>query len=493
MKETKSFLRKISLIFLFSLISIPIGYFLRVLLSHSLSKVDYGLFYSVFAFYGLLTLIKNPGITQSLTKYLAEFITKREFGKAKFIFITTLLTRLLLATFAFLGVYLFSSFLSQNLFHTPKASIILFIVGMGWITEVIRNSLQSLLSGYQKPEYSSLANLLWVSFMLSYSYLFLFFGYGYLSPAFAYLFSHISVDVILYLFCNFKFRKFFRARYKRYFGIYISVLKYGIAILLGTISGTIIGYTDTVLLTLFTSLETVAIYTIAQPTARLLWLFSNAITAAFYPYTVKLFTDKKIRELSSLITLLLKYLLFVLVPFFIMLFSFSKEVLVFFFGPSYADGATVLKILSIGAIMYSLASIFLTFLNGIGKAPFASRIVFAGAILNLFGNLLLIPGFGMLGAATSTLFTYLLILILSCSQVSKEISFSLPLKSWLTYFFSGVLSSFSIFALKPFFASFLLKVVVCFSGFILLYLTICFVLKGVSREELLKILKLLIG
>ena len=82
-KYTKHAVRGISHIFLFSLIGSFLSYLARIYLARNLTIAEVGLFFAVFTVFSFLELFKDFGLNSALTKYLSEFMVKKQFNKAK--------------------------------------------------------------------------------------------------------------------------------------------------------------------------------------------------------------------------------------------------------------------------------------------------------------------------------------------------------------------------------------------------------------------------
>jgi O-antigen/teichoic acid export membrane protein len=98
-------------------------------------------------------------------------------------------------------------------------------------------------------------------------------------------------------------------------------------------------------------------------------------------------------------------------PFGIMTSVFSPQIIHLLFGPAYAGAAPALQVLSWSAVLVTLRGTFRHGLNAAGKAHLELRCSVAAVILNVTLNLLLIPRYGILGAAVATVVADVLCLI----------------------------------------------------------------------------------
>ena len=106
-------------------------------------------------------------------------------------------------------------------------------------------------------------------------------------------------------------------------------------------------------------------------------------------------------------------------PIFIVISTYSYEILVYFIGDSYALGSTPLKILAVGNFFYGLALLLMELIAADGKPKISVKNIAFAAIINVILNLALIPFLGMIGSALSTLTSSTIFLLLSLKSVKN--------------------------------------------------------------------------
>lgn len=85
----------------------------------------------------------------------------------------------------------------------------------------------------------------------------------------------------------------------------------------------------------------------------------------------------------------------------IVIWVFAEDLL-HLFGPSFAEGATSLRILTLGYVLANLVSTSSALLNMCGRQNDATGIMLLGGMLTVILNLVLVPAFGITGAALAT-------------------------------------------------------------------------------------------
>ena len=74
---TKFAVKGATTVLVISLLAAFIGYLVRFVLARNLTVEEFGLFYAVFAFLGLLGLFKSFGFDKALIKFIPEFKHKK--------------------------------------------------------------------------------------------------------------------------------------------------------------------------------------------------------------------------------------------------------------------------------------------------------------------------------------------------------------------------------------------------------------------------------
>ncbi len=471
------------IVFFFSVLTSFFGYLIRMILARGLTPTDYGLFYAVFAFINFLWLFKHFGLNNALTKYVAEFIVKKEYSKVKSSIVSAFLIQIFCAGVISLLLILLSKSLSISYFKSISAQTVLIVLILYFFVSVITDVLVPVFWGFQKYHYYSSYFFLLNAFV----FVFIFFftkKFGVLSPALGYFISSIIISAI-YVILFVKVFPFFAHKFKWSIKLIKKLAFFGFSLMLAMIGGKVIGYIDTLLLTYFRTLDEVGIYNVVLPTALLLTTLGSSIAIVLLPIASELWAKKMKKELTFGINLVNKYAFVFIVPVGLIFLSFPEIVLRLLFGNYYIKGTLAMQILVVGALLYSVAGINTNILTGIGKPKEVTKIFLIAAVLNIIGNLVLIPSFGINGSAFATLLSYLAILVMSSLSLSMFIKIQIPWKSWLKTFFCG-----TIFVILIYFLKGVLKlnvwvemfVVISFS--LMIYVLLLFLFRLIDLKEL---------
>lgn len=431
-------------VFLMYAIGAASGYILRIYLAKNLSLEDFGLFYALLAFSGIFILFRDLGLSSAMVKYIAESDAKNLHKDSKTYFLTGLGIQLIIGTIIMAPIILFSNQIAVAYFKTPAASFPLIIVAITYIISIFF-SIQYLFQGLGKIKHYSLIepmrNVLTLFFAL------ILISLGVLGVALSYLFAAIFGLAITYL-ALIKIFPLFTLKAQMSFDKTKKLLIFSLPVFLAAAAGTVLGYTDTILITYFRSLTEVGLYNAAMPTSQLLWIVASSITIVLLPVSAELWTKKERQLLSKIVQTSLKLCFVAIIPLVIVFVSFPEIFLRLFFGEAYVAASAAMQILAINAAFFTLFAISSTVLLGIGKTKINVIVYSFVALLNLAGNILLVPSFGIAGAAFSTTISYLAGSVLSLYYLEKNLLVRMPLDSILKAVFCGLGTLLIVFALK---------------------------------------------
>jgi len=81
-----------------------------------------------------------------------------------------------------------------------------------------------------------------------------------------------------------------------------------------------------------------------------------------------------------------------------------------------------MQILFLGTLIFTLASTSNAILTAIGKPKVVAKIIIISAFANIIVNLLLIPNFGITGAAIATTLSYLITFVMATRKIKENIA-----------------------------------------------------------------------
>ena len=491
MSYARKAIRGSFIILLMSGIAALIAYATRMILARNLSPSEYGLFYAVFTFMTFLLLFfRDWGLDTALVKFIAEFKAKNENDKIKTAIVSVLSIKLVSSVVLGVFFFLMSDFFAEHYFRNPLASSFMKILCIYVVANALYDGLRSTFQGFQKMMLYSTIQSITNTVTLVLIVVFIYFGLNVFVPVLAYTFSFVFMMFFLFPLSLRNFN-FFKYKFSEFNLVSKRLLFFGIPVLLTTIGSTFIGYTDTIMLTYFRSLEEVGVYNVVLPSALIFLFFGVSLSSVLLPLISELWAKKDLVRITEGLRLLYKYSFVAVTPFLLTIFVFAGIFINLFFGKAYVSGIVAFQILLIGVLFYSLAQINNTALSAIGKPKVVTKIVLFAALLNVVLNMFLIPKYGIGGAAFSTSLSYLVVLVFSTLQITKNFALKVPYFQWFKTLFSafvfiaviGVIKT--VLVINPW-----LELFISFSVALLIYVFLVYVTKVIDFEELKKYLAL---
>jgi O-antigen/teichoic acid export membrane protein len=186
-----------------------------------------------------------------------------------------------------------------------------------------------------------------------------------------------------------------------------SSLKYSLPMIPSLLSAWILNLSDRVFIERYFSLSEVGIYSLGYKIAGLVLIVTGAFNLAYNPVFFKLAnSDDQINAKKKLSQYNTTYILVLLTIVFFISF-FAKEVLQLFFNPAYFEAYKIVYLISLAYLISQVAGLFNLSIYQEKKTTVIMFIVLGSAGVNILLNFLLIPVYGIYGAAYATILSFL--------------------------------------------------------------------------------------
>ena len=195
----------------------------------------------------------------------------------------------------------------------------------------------------------------------------------------------------------------------------------------------VMSWTDILVLGAWTDSATVGVYGVATRVATLTAFILIAVNSVVAPQFAALYAQGSHNALARLAQRSTGWAFLAALPIILSLLLFPDWVLQFF-GNKFLDGAAVLRILSFGQLVSVALGAVGYLLIMTGHERLMKNITIMSALLNLIGNLILVPFYGAEGAAVSTAFSLAFMSLLSYILVIRRLNINT-----LGYLFEGLL------------------------------------------------------
>lgn len=185
------------------------------------------------------------------------------------------------------------------------------------------------------------------------------------------------------------------------------VLRFSLPVMVSGILGVLLTRTDTLMLAHLSDSFEVGLYGAAYPIASGMLIVLSSFGFMYLPLASKLDADGDHEEINRIYKTTTKWIFLVTFPAFLTFVLFPADVIQLFFGSEYIGGAPALVILSFGFFANAVVGRNRETMSALGKTGQlmgANALAFA---LNFALNLVLIPRYGLVGAAAASAASYL--------------------------------------------------------------------------------------
>lgn len=188
------------------------------------------------------------------------------------------------------------------------------------------------------------------------------------------------------------------------------MIRYGLPLIAINISAVILNIGDRFILNIFTSPTNLGIYSGIYSVANGIWtLLFMIISTYVYPIYMKLYKQYGETAVSDFLISINNIFINISIGALVFLFIFNKFVVQLFLNEKYCGNVLLLLLLFIGNILYGVYYLISSeyYINQ-NTTVLAKGVVLAG-IINIIFNIILIPIVGILGAAISTILSYIIL------------------------------------------------------------------------------------
>lgn len=192
----------------------------------------------------------------------------------------------------------------------------------------------------------------------------------------------------------------------------------------------------------------VGIYRVAAQIAILIIIFLSSFNAIFAPLVADLYHKKELDKLNEIFKLTTKWIFYLTIPLFIIVLFCSRQIMTVF-GNEFTIGAAVLLILAFAQLVNACTGGvgFALIMSGKERLELLNMLLIC--TLNIALNLLLIPRYGIIGAAIATGISIIVVNLVRLFQVERILGLFPYDKRYLKGLAGGGMSIAVLFLFKP--------------------------------------------
>jgi O-antigen/teichoic acid export membrane protein len=344
------------------------------------------------------------GLTRATTKFVAEAVGSGDHHEIPSLIWTSVIFQLL---FGLLGAALFlwkTTFLATRVFKIPPALIGEAERGFQFLAiavpiVLVTNCLRGVLEARQQFHLINYIKVLTNIFMFSSPFLLIPFG-GRLSSIILLMMvlRFIAMAVYLYLCLAPLYEAGKRITFNR--ALLVRLLRYGGWVTVSNLSGPLLVYADRFAIGALLSVGALAYYTGPADMVNRALVIPASLGSTLFPAFSSLQAVGAMPKLEDFYARSLKYLVVVMGPPLLLVGVFSRDILVRWLGPVFAqNGAVPLRILAFGIFLSSIGLVPYGLLQGAGRPDITAIFHLLELPVHLTLVWLLVSKFGLVGAA----------------------------------------------------------------------------------------------
>ncbi|MDP3957227.1 MAG: flippase [bacterium] len=174
------------------------------------------------------------------------------------------------------------------------------------------------------------------------------------------------------------------------------------------------------------------LYNAAITIGRIPYYLFAALAMILLPAISKTTAEKNTEETASLVNKSLRLMTLLLFPMITLLIAYASQILHFFYGARYDGAADAMNVFAVGVGFLTVFYVLAFALNGAGQVKIPMKLAFFGFLGMIALNFLLIPPFGIVGAALATTITALFLMISVLIYTETRFNVRLPVKTILS-------------------------------------------------------------
>lgn len=259
-------------------------------------------------------------------------------------------------------------------------------------------------------------------------------------------------------------------------------LSFSLPMIPGVISAWVIASSDRYIIGYFLGVTSVGVYSAGYNLGILPLMLAGVLGFVLPPTLSKLYDEGRMNEVKTHLSYSLKYLLMIAIPFVCGAAVLSKQVLGLFSTIEIASqGYYVVPLVALATLLVCICIPFGHILVLVKKTKIGGTAYTLAALINLGLNLLIVPIWGILGAAITTLIAYSVLLAIEVHYSLREFRFDIDWRFIIKSLIASAIMTLVIWSMHP---QSNLNIIITVLVGVAVYGVALFLLKGFKKEEI---------
>ncbi len=371
-----------------------------------LGDTSFGLFSLAWVLIGYLTFL-DVGVNRAATKFISEHLAQEDRESVRKLLRTAIFANLVMGLTGGLVIALLSPYLIHSVFKISgnlegQARWSFYAVSLAVPVLLVQGIFRAALSSFQRFGWINAVDALATVAQWMAAGCLAWKGYGVAVVVFSTVLARIVATAALGLplFRLFPDLKLFR--FQELHGL-PQLLRFGSWVTISQLVSPLLVYLDRVLIGSFISLAAVTLYTVPFEGMTRLRIIPSALVGTLYPAFSERGDKTGRRDLERLYERSVRYLLLLLLPGLLYLVVLGPDLFGIWMGPVFArQTSAVVQILALGVLVNALAPVPYSLLQALGRPDLTGKFHLLELPLYVAMCLLMIPRWGIAGAALAS-------------------------------------------------------------------------------------------
>lgn len=406
------------------MLGIAAGFLANLLLAHALGAHGMGIVALAVTVAGVPAALAVLGLNNALLRFAGAAVARQDWRTILGLARVSLRLSVVASVLGGATVFVAAPLLARDLFDEPALTLPLRLAALSVLPLAVNSVLAGLMKAIGRPAVATLAEMagLSLAWLIGLSLLALMLGptLGPVSAIGAYSGGSLLVLALVFLIWR---RSTPRVPAEVSEAETRQLLRSSIPLFWIASVHLVASWADTLVLGAFLDAEAVGIYNVALRLASLVSLTLIAVNTVLPQRFAALFADGRTDELQRLARQVTAFLWIVSLPV-VLLFVLWPSGPLRLFGPEFVDGRFALVVLTLGHFVNVATGPVGYLLMMSGQERLLRNVVVVATIINIALDLLLIPGFGVNGAAAASAASLALLNISSLALVYRKLGLS---------------------------------------------------------------------
>jgi O-antigen/teichoic acid export membrane protein len=408
--------------FLLKVVGLLVGYGLAIFITNKFGAFVFGQYVTALLIVEILGIISRLGIDTALVRFISRYVHKGASRLINKLFFKSIAIVTLSAVIFNLLLLFFSDYVADFMNLDEEY---LLIVSFSFIPLVLFHMNTQAIRGLKKMmSFSFLNNVAITLFTFIIIIVLVAFSFSEKLPIYAYVMSVFVMTISSYFLWFYHRSKIDDSEHNNSESELSTkaLFKVSVPLLLGQSMMLIMGKVDLFMLANMTSSDQVGIYNIALKLSMLAYMGLMAVNSIAAPKFSEIHSSGNVDALKKIVQQSTKTIFWVTLPVIILFLAFPKSILSVF-GEEFKLAAMALIILSVSKMFSAISGSVGTFLQMVGKQNVFQNILIFTAIINIALNYVLIPSYGIDGAAFASALSGVIWNVLMIIYIKKNFGF----------------------------------------------------------------------